>query len=955
MAPPVVPRATVRLQFHAGFRFDDATELVPYFAALGISHVYASPFLAARPGSAHGYDIVDHTRFNPELGDEASFDRLVAALHHHGMGLILDFVPNHMGIGGADNAWWLDVLEWGAMSPFAAFFDIDWAPAEPSLKGKVLLPFLGDHYGEVLERGELGLRFDQATGSFDVWYFEHRFPIAVRHYPLILRQAAEAGAGEALDEAIRAFVALGKGRRSVRAQAMLRHQAVTAKQHLAAVAAGDPVVAESIEAAVAALNGTAGDTKSFRALHRLLERQAYRLASWRVAAHEINYRRFFDINDLAGLRMERADLFELAHQLVFRLIAEGKLQGLRLDHIDGLYDPATYCRQLQDRAAYLLLQAEAHDGAAPAEDARPRSNPIYLVVEKILARHERLPESWPVDGTTGYDFMNLVNGLFVDPSSEGALIDAYDRFVGVPADYEATVIAAKRQLVRTNMASELNVLASQLHDIARQNWSTRDFAANAIREALLEIVARFPVYRTYITAADVSEEDLRHLEWAVALARKDAGFSDTGVHDFILSVLGTEAARDRGRRFRRRDVLAAAMKFQQLTGPVMAKAVEDTAFYRYFRLVSLNEVGGEPNRFGASVSAFHHLNQERARRHPDTMLATASHDHKRGEDTRARIDVLSEMPETWERTVQLWSRANRSRLREVDGGPAPDANDEYLYYQTLVGTWPLDGDAGTDYADRIVQYMLKAVREGKRRSSWSFPNADYEAAVEAFVRTTLDPEAGAWFLSDLAAFDARLAMAGASNGLAQTLLKLTVPGVPDIYQGTEYWDLSLVDPDNRRPVDFDARRRSLTDLAGLPDLLTAWRDGRIKQRVVAQTLEFRRQFPVLFAEGSYMPLATDGAEAQRVVAFAREWQGDWMIAVVPRLVFPFLDGVAQPLVPGDKWGDTTVMGPDLPSTHPFEDVFSGRSYSWTAGSALPVADLLGDFPVALLAGPVPAD
>lgn len=948
--PPAVPRATVRLQFHAGFRFDDATDLVPYFAALGVSHVYASPFLAARPGSEHGYDIVDHTRFNPELGDEASFDRMVAALHQHGMGLILDFVPNHMGIGGADNVWWLDVLEWGPMSPFASFFDIDWSPADPSLRGKVLLPFLGDHYGNILESGDLALKFDSATGSFDVWYFEHRYPIAVRHYPLILHHA-DGAAGAALDQVTGAFAALGEGRRSVRAQTMLRRQATAAKQRLAALAASDPKVADALDAAVSRFAGTPGNRDSFRPLHRLLERQSYRLASWRVAAHEINYRRFFDINDLAGLRMERRDLFELAHQLVFRLIAEGKLQGLRLDHIDGLYDPAAYCRQLQDRAAYLLLQAAAQDGTS-AEETRPRGNPIYLVVEKILARHERLPESWPVDGTTGYDFMNLVNGLFVDPAAEGAMTDIYDRFVGTPSDHEAAVISAKRQLVRTNLASELNVLASQLHDIARQNWSTRDFAATAIREALLEIVARFPVYRTYITALEVSEEDLRHLEWAVALARKDAGFADTGVHEFILSVLGTGAAREPGRRFRRRDVIAAAMKFQQLTGPVMAKAVEDTAFYRYFRLVSLNEVGGEPHRFGTSPAAFHHLNQERARRHPDTMLATASHDHKRGEDTRTRIDVLSEMPGTWERAVQLWSRANRTRVREVDGAPAPDANDEYLYYQTLVGTWPSEGIADTGYADRMVQYMLKAVREAKRRSSWSFPSEDYEAAVEEFVRSTLDPEAGAWFLADLAAFAARTAVVGASNGLAQTLLKITVPGVPDVYQGAEYWDLSLVDPDNRRPIDFDARRHSLTDLADLDTLLAQWRDGRIKQRVLAQALDLRRRLPSLFADGAYIPLATDGAEAHRVVAFAREWQDNWLIAVTPRLVAPLLEDRLLPLVPAELWGDTVLTAPDLPSGLVLEDVFSGRSRSWEAGATVPVNEVLGEFPVALLAAEV---
>jgi len=948
---PSVPRATIRLQLHKDFTFDDATETIPYLAALGVSHIYASPFLAARAGSMHGYDIIDHSRFNPEIGDEAAFDRMVATLHQHGMGLILDFVPNHMGVGGADNPWWLDVLEWGQASPFAAFFDIDWSPADPSLRGKVLLPFLGDHYGNVLEAGDLALRFDTDRGAFSVWYYEHRFPIAVRHYPRILQaaQSALGDRGNDLAELIAGFTRIGRGRRSVRRQTVLRGEADALKSQLAALAAERREVGTAIEDAVAALNGRPGEPRSFRPLHDLLERQAYRVAFWRVAAHEINYRRFFDINDLAGLRIEREDLFELSHQLVFRLIGEGKLQGLRLDHIDGLYEPAAYCRRLQDRAAYLLLQAQASgEGTVAIDGPQGRSNPLYLVVEKILARHERLRESWPVDGTTGYDFMNLVNGLFVDPAGEGALTEIYHRFVGESVDFEMAVVAAKRQLVRTNLSSELNVIASELHDIARQSWRTRDYTATAIREALLELVAHFPVYRTYIAGTEVGEEDRRFLDWAMAQARKAALIGDTSVYDFIHSVLSTDLVKAGG-GYRRREIVAVAMKFQQITGPVMAKAVEDTAFYRYHRLVSLNEVGGEPGRFGVGVAAFHHLNQERLRQFPLAMITTASHDHKRGEDTRARIDVLSEMTEAWERAVQLWARANRSKIREVDGQPAPDRNDEYLFYQTVVGTWPHGvREPDDDYRERLVGYMIKAIREAKRRSSWAFPNADYEAAVEAFVRESLDAASNAWFVGDVVGFQERAAVAGALNGLSQVLLKLTAPGVPDTYQGTEYWDLSLVDPDNRRAVDFAARQRTLAASAAPDELVAGWSDGRIKQHVIARALDLRRRFPALFCEGDYQPLEVVGPESERLVAFARRHEGAAAITVAPRLLAPLLGDSDRLHVPPAAWADTALRLPDELPGRAFRDEMTGRVHETSETEPLAVATLLSAFPLALL-------
>lgn len=948
--PPPFPRATYRLQFNKEFGFDHATELVPYLARLGISHVYASPFLAARPGSTHGYDIIDHGRFNPEIGDEASFDRFVNALHAHAMGLILDFVPNHMGIGGADNAWWLDVLEWGPSSPYAHFFDIDWAPASPGLRGKVLLPVLGDRYGEVLERGEIQLRFDPERGSFSAWYYEHRFPIAVRDYPLILRHAiARLGSdGAALREIANALARIRRRQRSVTRAAMARREASESQARLAALARDEPEVAAAIDAALAALNGQQGDARSFRPLHDLLEAQAYRIAYWRVASNEINYRRFFDINDLAGLAIENPELFELSHRLVFRLIAERKLQGLRLDHIDGLYDPLGYCRHLQDRAAYLMMQPAATPAQSPGGVTR-LPHPIYLLVEKILAPHEHLPAEWPVDGTTGYEFMNLVNGLFVAPSAAHDLGETYERFIGRGVEFGELVVQAKVQILRNNLSSELTVIASELYRLAQQNWKTRDYTLAGIRNGLTEIISHFPVYRTYVSENGVGGRDRQYLDWALAQARKDATLDDLSVFDFLYAALTADLRKEvRGGRAAR-DILRTAMKFQQLTGPVMAKAFEDTALYRYHRLISLNDVGGEPERFGVSPAAFHRQNQDRLKHYPFSMLATATHDHKRGEDVRARIDVLTEDPADWARHVRRWRRLNRSKRREVDGRAAPSRNDEYLLYQTLVGSLPLDiadaSPAGIEgYADRIVGYMTKAVREAKVRSNWTSPNAGYEDAVEQFVRGILRPTQHAVFWRDLLAYCGRIGRAGAINGLAQTLLKLTSPGVPDIYQGCERWDLSLVDPDNRRPVDYVSRAALLeSERADLVSLTGNWQSGAIKQHVVARTLALRKEVPDLFAAGEYVPLEPEGPAGDRFVAFIRRAAAHHLLVVVPRFPLALLTEGEELSFEPDSFRDATLRLPAMTG----ECRLSGRRIAAPEG-VLALPDLLQDLPLALV-------
>ena len=717
------PRATYRVQFGPDFRFTDAEALVPYLADLGISHLYASPYLKARPGSTHGYDITDHNEFNPEVGDAGSFDSLAAALARHDMGQILDFVPNHMGIGKSDTPWWLDVLEWGEESPFAHYFDIDWAPAKLELRGKVLVPSLGDHYGKVLQAGELRLAFDAEAGTFSVWYYDNRFPITPIQYGKILAVAhARLKADHAFPEDVlvefelllAGFANLARGGRMVRQRAIRRAKADRLKSQLAGLVAANPQLAAAIDGALAEINGRPGDAASFRRLHRILEAQAWRLAYWRVAAEEINYRRFFQINELAGIRIEVPEVFEAAHGLVFRLIGEGKLHGLRIDHIDGLFDPEQYLVRLQRRIADILA-ATGQNG----DDER-----FYVVVEKILAGHERLRESWPIAGTTGYDFLVRTNALFVDPAAEPELDRCYTEFVGDSAAFEEMVYECKTLAMDQELASELRVLANEFNKLTETNWLTRDYTLVGLRQAMREIVACFPVYRTYVDRGGADAEDRRDLDWAIAHGRRRSLSNDKSVFDFIQGVLITDLGRGRHPQFNRREVQRLAQKFQQYTGPVMAKGVEDTAFYRYNRLVSLNEVGGDPLRCGLSVAACHKINQVQAKAWPQAMLASATHDTKRGEDCRARINLLSEKTEEWAARVQRWATLNARLKATVEDGPAPSANDEYLFYQTMIGAWPLEcsgrGRTGSRYRCRLPRPRHRLHDEGGPRGEAPF-------------------------------------------------------------------------------------------------------------------------------------------------------------------------------------------------------------------------------------------
>jgi (1->4)-alpha-D-glucan 1-alpha-D-glucosylmutase len=930
MPVPATPRATARLQFHKDFPLDAAVPLVPYFAQLGISHLYASPLLKARPGSTHGYDIVDPERINPELGGEAALERLVAALRAHDMGLILDIVPNHMGVGGADNGWWLDVLEWGPQSPFARFFDIDWNPPDPGLTDRMLAPFLGAPYGTVLESGDLALHFEPETGKIFAQYFEHRFPLAPRTYAMLLSATHEPQLA-GLAQVFRALAVEGEPG-AIRAAAgmaldMLAHHARS------------PGGRAQIDAVIAAHDPK--EEKGRARLHALLEEQNYRLAWWRAATDEINWRRFFDVTSLGGLQVERPQVFEATHRLILRLYADGLIDGVRVDHVDGLADPRGYCRKLRRRLEALTPRRPA--GA-------PQGHPL-LLIEKILAPHEKLRRDWMVDGTTGYNFMDEVSGVLHDPAGAEPMAATWHAMTGRPADFGEEAREARRQILRYNLASELNGTSFALRRIAMRDLATRDFTLTAIRRALTEVLVHFPAYRSYLGIAGRSEADRRLLDWAIAGARRTIRETDRPLLDLLDSWLGGDLPRSLPHA-QRRERQRAAVRFQQLSAPVAAKSVEDTAFYRYGRLISRNEVGSEPSHFAITPNAFHAACRERAKFFPRELLATATHDHKRGEDTRARLAVLSELPEEWAATLTRWTRLNAVLKKEVDGEPAPDATDEIMLLQSLIGAWPLelepsDEEGVQELIQRLAAWQEKALREGKRRSEWAVPNEPYEAACRDFLTAMLASDRPSRLREEVANLVRRLSPAGAANGLAQALIRCTSPGIPDLYQGTEFWDFSLVDPDNRRPVDFAARRAALEAGQAPTDLLAGWKDGRVKAAVIARALALRTRLPDLFAEGDYIPLEAEGEMAAHVLAFARRQGDSASITLVTRLPAKGLGDSPLPLIPAERWGDTALLLPPALAGLSFRDVLGGPGSA--GGERLALRDLLGALPVALLA------
>jgi (1->4)-alpha-D-glucan 1-alpha-D-glucosylmutase len=980
-----IPCATYRFQFRPSFTFADAEKLLDYLHDLGISDVYASPILMAAPGSPHGYDVCDHGIINPDLGGVEGFDALAAALQQRQMGLLLDTVPNHMGIADNCNGWWFDVLENGPSSPYARYFDIEWHPVKRELDNKVLLPILEDQYGRVLEGGKLTLEYDD--GAFYLRYYDRILPVNPRSYDKVLgyridELAETLGADDPdyqeLQSILTAISYLPEPTEQDPARLIERNrEKEIIKRRLATLTAASPRIAACVHEAVAAFNGELEDPASLDLLEDLINSQSYRPAFWRVAGEEINYRRFFDINTLAAIRVEDPEVFQATHALTLRLAAEGKVTGLRIDHPDGLWDPVTYFRRLQ-RAYVAEKHGKPIEEALPLEAPLGRPLPLYVVAEKILTENEPLPVDWAVHGTTGYDFLSTVNGLFVQSANEKAFNHIYNRFVGPQLRFSDMIVDTKMAVMRNALSSEINALGHEIERIAERNRRYRDFTLRGLTHALRELISCLTVYRTYINASTgmVSARDRHFIETAVHEAQRRYPGTDPSVYRFVQDTLLLKTIDDFCDEDRD-ELQHFVMKFQQLTGPVMAKGVEDTAFYIYNRLTSLNEVGGDPRQFGISAAEFHRQSSARATRWPHSLLATSTHDNKRSEDARARVDVLSEIPVEWRAALARWGRVTAGWRARVGGSLAPDRNDEYLLYQVIIGTLTDDAlnfDGGSvavspAYRDRIVDYMAKATKEAKVHSSWVNPNEEYDNALRQFILTLLRRGPQNRFLPDIARLTKRVAFFGQFNSLAQVLLKFTAPGVPDTYQGNELWDFSLVDPDNRRPVDYDVRRAALADLRArayrdggpLPlaeELLQTSADGRIKLYLTYRALNFRRDHCLLYERGTYHPLTAEGAQDEHALAFARILTeegtpdpADAAITVVPRLVVGLLGGIERAPI-GDVWGETWLPLPDALAGATYRNVLTGETMAPVerAGrSGLLLAHALAHFPVALLA------
>ena len=960
-----IPACTYRLQFNKDFNFRQATALVGYLDALGVTDLYASPFLMARPGSMHGYDVVDHSRLNPEIGTESDFDALAASLRARGMGLLMDVVPNHMCIASDANHWWNDVLENGRSSPYASFFDIDWHPPKAELDEKILLPVLGRQYGRVLEGSEISIGY--SGGAFRAHYGASSFPIGPRTIlpmlePIVtdLRRTHPDNHPDVLE--MESIVTATKNlptRSEVEPEKIRERQREKeiVKRRLDALVAGSAAVRDALERSLAAINGEPGKPRSFDALEALLAEQAYRLSYWGVAAEEINYRRFFDINDLAAIRIEEPKVLEAVHEKAFQLLREGKVTGLRIDHVDGLFDPRRYLEELQ----------RPRDGG-PDTAAPPGARHVYVVVEKILTGAEELPPEWPVEGTTGYELLNVVNGLYVDALGLRLLERGYRRLREGSGTFDDLLYRAKKLILRTAMSSELHVLARRLDRISEQHRWSRDFTASSLHLALGEVIACFPVYRTYAQAdtISISDGDRLHVLRAVREAKRRNRTTNESIFDFLcdLLLLRDPEGLSETERAERRELV---MRLQQLTGPVMAKGLEDTVFYRYYPLASLNEVGGRPTTGPTEIERFHVFCARRWQRWPHALSASATHDTKRGEDTRARLDVLSEIPREWMETVKRWQRMNRRAKPVVDEARVPGTNEEYLLYQTLLGVWPLEAlerelteEEHRALEERVAAYLNKALREAKLHTSWINVNEPYEKACAEFLRHLLDRDAtGNPFLADLQRFLPRVAIPGIYNSLAQVVLKVTVPGVPDLYQGTELWDFALVDPDNRRPVDYAARQARLAELAPLEGLALQAQiaeararpaDGTLKLLVILRALAHRRRRREIYEGGAYLPLVAEGPRARHVVAFARvAGDGRAAISVTGRFFAP-REGSGQAPADAALWEGTHLLLPAELARGSYREVISDAEVT-TGGdrkTGLPLGRIFSMLPVAIL-------
>ncbi len=946
-----IPTATYRLQLNRDFDFEAGHRAISYLDALGIGDVYSSPIYTARPGSGHGYDVSAHEHVNPELGGEHGFRKLANELRARDMGLLLDIVPNHMCVAVDANWRWRDVLENGPSAVSARFFDIDWRPPKQELAGRVLLPILPDQFGRVIVAQQLTVAL--AETGFAVRYGDRQLPLAPKSWPAILEPAlalVRAKAGD-LDDGVLELESIVRALDRLPTRVETGAERVRERQHeipiirarLATFHERSEDFRDALQVVLAKLHGESGTPASFDALAKLLVDQAYRLSSWRVAAHEINYRRFFDINDLAAIRVEDPVVFEAVHALPFRLAKEGLVTGLRIDHVDGLYDPRGYLRDVQ----------EGWKSSVGGTDE------AYVVVEKILGKGEQVPADWPTAGTTGYEFMNLATGVLIDRPRVARLHDTTQGMGGTTSSFADIVYGCKKLILDTTLVAELAMLARRLDRISEQDMFTRDFTRVSLQDALAEVIACFPVYRTYIgsTQSSVDAADRGVIERAVLDARRRNPLTPESVFDFIRSTLLLEEPTGQSLQAsaERREFV---MKFQQLTGPVMAKGVEDTAFYRYFPLAALEEVGGHPESMGVSLPQFHREMSVRAEKFPHALSATDTHDAKRSEDARARLSVLSEIPREWEETVARFRECNRAHKTTVGDTLAPDDDDEYLFYQTVLAIWPPGvDDPPADLAERVSAYMMKAVREAKRHSSWINPNVAYDGAVANFVAAALHPEKGRSFLAELATLRQRVERPGLWNSLTQTLLKVAAPGVPDFYQGSELWSFNLVDPDNRRPIDFDERRRIFASLMAafeadpirlVDELVANAEDGRIKMLVSSLALRLRRAEASLFRTGGYVPLQVSGQRAEQVVAFARASGSKTAVAICGRFFTRLGERAAMPV--GEAWGDAiTALPADLEGRE-LHDVFTGSKLTVRGDGAghLRVAEVLAHLPVALV-------
>ena len=958
-----IPVSTYRLQFNHAFTFKDAASLVPYLEDLGITDCYASPYFTAIPGSSHGYDVIDPTTLNPDLGDESEYQQFIQALDNHQMGQIIDVVPNHMGIDRSANPWWQDVLENGPSSKHAKIFDIDWNPVKPELENKVLLPILGEQYGIALENQEISLSF--TDGVFFLKYYDHHLPIDPSTWPLILtfRQDELTQKLETDDPPLQEYQSIltalshlpSRNESDPEQIAERYREKEVVQRRLSTLCHDHAVIADFLIENVRIMNGVKGSHRSFDLLDALVSSQAYRLAYWRVAAEEINYRRFFDINELAAIRMEQPDVFTEFHQCVFRLLQSGAVTGLRIDHIDGLYDPKGYLQQ---------WQAWAHQELGIPFDDQQRS--LYIVVEKILGKTESLSDDWPCHGTTGYEFLFLLNNLFIDSQHSRKFDDLYHRFTKTAGTYDDLTYHSKKLIMSSAMSSEINSLGHQLSLLSERNRRSRDFTLNNLIHAVREIIASFPVYRTYVTfdpSEGVADRDRLYIRLAVARAKRRNPAISSLVFDFIRDLLLKIPFEES--RVDWQDVNSFIMKFQQTTSPVMAKGVEDTAFYTFNRLISLNEVGGEPDQFGISLAHFYEKMQIRQDTSPYGLSATATHDTKRGEDVRARLNVLSELPLEWRKCVSRWHRLNKKAKHILDEQTIPDRNEEYLLYQTLLGCWPFDhleGESLENFSTRIQEYSVKALREAKVHSSWLNPNEPYELAVREFIVRILHPSRSRTFLKDFLLFQQKIAHYGMVNSLSQVLVKITAPGIPDFYQGTELWDLHLVDPDNRHPVPYDIYRDALESLrlasqqqeetlTLIKQLLENSSNGHVKLWTITKALQYRRTYPALFLEGQFRPLEIEGPRSQHVCAFARITEGHLSVTVIPRFISSLCQGPGQWPLGQTVWENTSLLLPRELFGSTFINILTGESISSNLEnehSVLPLEKIFHHFPVALL-------